>query len=319
MASTPKLQAMTAPGTRNLRLAWIKTDGTVDASQANVTIDLAALGTAAMAIQALADGSYVLASANFSGGAGAALYYFIGFAVPSSGPHGTGQQLLNASPNGTLQTLIVACPWNAAWTTSDHPISAQTKVYIALPEHLRDTIASELVPDLTGAATSGTVTYTGYTFTLQSAGAYFDQYRTATPPSGSGLPAETQYITIPYKVGDFIWAATSATNINVQVNSGDAITGATVAAGGTGYKVGDTISVSGGTGTPPTFTVASISGGGSSGPITGVTLVTVGSAFGGAVNPMAVTGGSGSGASLNMSYVLVTLRDTNVAARSWGD
>lgn len=75
-----------------------------------------------------------------------------------------------------------------------------------------------------------------------------------------------------------------------------------VADGGTGYTVGDTLTVVGGTGTAATFNVSAISGGGGTGPATNVTLTTAGAYTVLPTNPVATTGGTGSGATLNVDF-----------------
>jgi hypothetical protein len=75
---------------------------------------------------------------------------------------------------------------------------------------------------------------------------------------------------------------------------------ATVAGGGTGYTVGDTLTIVGGTPltTAATYTVATVS----SGVITAVTVANGNSYTTIPTNPVSVTGGTGSGATLNLTY-----------------
>lgn len=76
------------------------------------------------------------------------------------------------------------------------------------------------------------------------------------------------------------------------------VTAAAVAAGGTGYTVGDTLTVSGGTGGPSaTLTVSTVS----SGAITAVTVASAGAYTTAPSNPASVTGGTGSGATFNLT------------------
>jgi hypothetical protein len=73
-------------------------------------------------------------------------------------------------------------------------------------------------------------------------------------------------------------------------------------AGGSGYKVGDVLTVSGGTSTiPATLTIASITGA-SSGPIATLTVTQLGSYTVVPPNYVSVTGGSGSGAVLTLIW-----------------
>jgi hypothetical protein len=76
--------------------------------------------------------------------------------------------------------------------------------------------------------------------------------------------------------------------------------GATVQAGGTGYTVGDVLTVVGGTPVvgAATLTVATVS----AGVITGVTVTNFGSYVTTPTNPVSVTGGTGSGATFNLIY-----------------
>ena len=74
---------------------------------------------------------------------------------------------------------------------------------------------------------------------------------------------------------------------------------AAIAGGGTGYTVGDTLTVSGGTGTIDTeLTVSTVS----AGVITGVTISNAGSYDSAPSNPVSVTGGSGSSATFNLTF-----------------
>ena len=72
---------------------------------------------------------------------------------------------------------------------------------------------------------------------------------------------------------------------------------ATVAAGGSGYTDNDTLTVSGVTGTAPTFT-ATVSGG----VVQSVTLATAGAATVVPTDPAATTGGTGTGCTLNVLW-----------------
>ena len=78
---------------------------------------------------------------------------------------------------------------------------------------------------------------------------------------------------------------------------------ATVAAGGTGYTVGDDITVVGGNfATAAVFNVDSVS----SGAITAVSLVTAGEYRDKPTNPVSVTGGTGTGGTLNVTFIPYT-------------
>lgn len=74
---------------------------------------------------------------------------------------------------------------------------------------------------------------------------------------------------------------------------------ATVGSGGTGYTVGDDITVAGGTSTvQAVFNVDSVSGG----VVTAVSLVTAGNYTALPANPAATSGGTGTGCTLNVTY-----------------
>ena len=99
-----------------------------------------------------------------------------------------------------------------------------------------------------------------------------------------------------------------ATGINSVVPNFDAAVSATVAAGGTGYTVGDDMTVSGGTSSvAAVFNVDAVSGG----VVTAVSLVTGGAYTVEPTNPASTTGGTGTGCTLNVTYdkaVFVPLR-----------
>jgi len=73
---------------------------------------------------------------------------------------------------------------------------------------------------------------------------------------------------------------------------------ATVAAGGTGYTVGDDITLVGGTGTASVFNVDTVSGG----VVTAVSIVTAGSYTVKPTDPVSTTGGTGTGCTLNVTF-----------------
>lgn len=83
---------------------------------------------------------------------------------------------------------------------------------------------------------------------------------------------------------------------------------ATLSAGGTGYVVGDLLTVVGGTfTTAATITVASVS----SGAITGINLTTPGIYAVAPSNPVSVTGGYGSGATFTLNFGLLSVALVN--------
>jgi len=88
---------------------------------------------------------------------------------------------------------------------------------------------------------------------------------------------------------------------------------ATIVSGGTGYTVGNVLTVVGGTGTAATLTVSTVS----AGVITGVTVTSFGSYTALPSNPVSVTGGTGSGATFTATYAWAagaTLTITNAGS-----
>ena len=89
------------------------------------------------------------------------------------------------------------------------------------------------------------------------------------------------------------------------------------AAGGSGYAVGDTLGVTGDTGTQAVFTITSISGGGGTGPVTGITITTAGSLTVTNTgtpngNPRSTsTSGSGTGCTLSVYYSITSISITS--------
>jgi hypothetical protein len=98
-------------------------------------------------------------------------------------------------------------------------------------------------------------------------------------------------------------APTTAGGVQAIVDFPMAVSGVTVASGGTGYTVGNVLSIVGGTlatGSAATITVATVS----SGVITSVTLTTAGVYSTLPTNPVSVTGGSGSSATFNLTWLV---------------
>lgn len=91
---------------------------------------------------------------------------------------------------------------------------------------------------------------------------------------------------------------------------------ATVSAGGTGYSVGNNLTVSLGDGVQghgavaAVFQVATVGGGGA---VTSVTLVTAGNYEETPTNPAATTGGAGTGATLTVTWINATTQDNMLA------
>jgi hypothetical protein len=76
-----------------------------------------------------------------------------------------------------------------------------------------------------------------------------------------------------------------------------------IVSGGTGYTVGNTLTLVGGTGSAATLTVSTVSGG----VITAVTIGSFGSYSVVPTNPISVTGGSGSGATFTVTWGVGTI------------
>lgn len=109
--------------------------------------------------------------------------------------------------------------------------------------------------------------------------------------------------------------AGAAASTTVRVQSAVISSTANSSAGGTGYKVGDTLTVSGGTSTVvATLTVASVTGGGSSGPIGTLSVAQAGSYSVVPPNYVSVTGGSGSGAVPTLAWELNTVTMTSAGS-----
>ena len=108
-----------------------------------------------------------------------------------------------------------------------------------------------------------------------------------------------------------ISAPTTANGVQATATVSVQCTAATIASGGTGYTVGDTISMVGGTFTSVgTFRVATVSGG----VITSVDTPNFASYTVTPSNPVSVTGGTGSGATLNVIYFIGTFTITNAGS-----
>jgi hypothetical protein len=99
--------------------------------------------------------------------------------------------------------------------------------------------------------------------------------------------------------------------------SGQFVSAAVVAAGGTGYTVGDVLTVVGGTKTvAATVTVATISGGGGTGPVATVTVTLGGNYSAPPANPASTAGGTGTLCTLTLTSVskIVTLANQVVGS-----
>jgi hypothetical protein len=114
--------------------------------------------------------------------------------------------------------------------------------------------------------------------------------------------AGSGYTTIPSVA---ISAPTTAGGVQAVVTVAQMqIAGATIQSGGTGYTVGDTLTIVGGTPvtTAATLTVATVSGG----VITSISVGTFTNYTALPTNPVSVTGGTGSGATFNVTYAVIS-------------
>jgi hypothetical protein len=108
-------------------------------------------------------------------------------------------------------------------------------------------------------------------------------------------------------------APTTAGGVQATATCYVQITSATIAGGGTGYTVGDTITMVGGTlafGGAGTFRVATVSGG----VITSVDTPNFAAYAVVPTNPVSITGGTGSGATLNVNYFIGAFTITNAGS-----
>lgn len=85
---------------------------------------------------------------------------------------------------------------------------------------------------------------------------------------------------------------------------------------GTGYVVGNVLTVVGGTGTAATYRVTSV---GASGAVTGIDLVSSGDYTVQPTSPMLTTGGAGTGCRLQLKYANATAMLTDFMTSAVGD
>jgi hypothetical protein len=140
----------------------------------------------------------------------------------------------------------------------------------------------------TGATAAATLSGDITVGTCSTVGQVVTATKTASGAGYSSIPAASTG-------GGGGGGATFSLAMNVQA--------AVVANGGTGYAVGNSLSVVGGTGAAAVLTVSAVSGG----AITAVTIANAGSYTALPTNPASVTGGSGTGATFNLTYSLGTI------------
>jgi hypothetical protein len=120
---------------------------------------------------------------------------------------------------------------------------------------------------------------------------------TAITRTASGTPS---YTTVPSVT---LSAPTTAGGVQATASVTMFVGSATVSAGGSGYLVGDVLTVSGGTGSAPTLTVATLSGS----AVATVTITNAGSLTALPSNPVSVTGGTGTNATFTIGWGVNTI------------
>ena len=120
---------------------------------------------------------------------------------------------------------------------------------------------------------------------------------TAITRTASGTP---NYTTVPSVT---LSAPTTAGGVQATASVTMFVGSATVSAGGSGYLVGDVLTVTGGTGSAPTLTVATLSGS----AVATVTITNAGALTALPTNPASTTGGTGSGATFTIGWGVNTI------------
>jgi hypothetical protein len=120
---------------------------------------------------------------------------------------------------------------------------------------------------------------------------------TAITRTASGGPS---YTTVPSVT---LSAPTTSGGVQATASVTMFISTATVSAGGSGYLVGDVLTISGGTGTGGTLTVATLSGS----AVATVTITNAGIFTALPSNPVSVTGGTGTGATFTLGWGVNTI------------
>lgn len=124
---------------------------------------------------------------------------------------------------------------------------------------------------------------------------------TAITPTAAG----SGYTSIPSCA---ISAPTTAGGVQATGGPNMGLSTVTIASGGTGYTVGDVLTLSGGTGTAATVTVATLSGS----AVATVTITTLGAYTVLPTNPVTLTGGTGSGATLTVNTYAIRTNTFNI-------
>jgi Ca2+-binding RTX toxin-like protein len=163
------------------------------------------------------------------------------------------------------------------WDTSAHIVSAVGAV-------------SALTLTLSGGAGDDTLAGGSGTNTLIG-GAGNDTFLQSSTARAEDLQGGDGVDTVDYSV--------RSAPVFVSVGRNAGIATVTLGAAGTGYTVGDVLTLAGSKVNPGTVTVATITGGGATGPVGTVTLTTAGSGY--AAATAATTGGTGTGATITIA------------------
>lgn len=124
---------------------------------------------------------------------------------------------------------------------------------------------------------------------------------TAITPTAAG----SGYTSVPSCA---ISAPTTAGGVQATGGPNMGLSTVVIASGGSGYTVGDVLTLSGGTGTAATVTVATLSGS----AVATVTITTLGAYTVLPTNPVTLTGGTGSGATLTVNTYAIRTNTFNI-------
>lgn len=196
---------------------------------------------------------------------------------------GQANVLFNSSNNTYTQFLVNGANSAVNYHQVAGSVAGQAPIYSVLGTDTNISMAFQ--PKGTGAidlaaGSSGVNISNGGTVTAIT--------RTATGSAYTSAPTCT--VSAPTTAGGVQATATSLMGINVLG----------IVSGGTGYTVGDTLTLVGGTGTVATLTVSTVS----SGVITAVTVGSFGSYSVVPTNPISVTGGTGSSATFTSTWAV---------------
>jgi len=192
-------------------------------------------------------------------------------------------------------------------------VNFYSNLFTALQLNIAHTASAVNYVQVTGAATTkGTIissqgSDSNISSVFQSKGT--GAIDLAAGSSGVNISNGGTVTAITHTAGGFSYTSVPSVVISAPTTAGgvqatatvsvQATSSTSVSSGGTGYTVGDVLTVSGGTyATQSQFTVATVS----AGVITGITITTAGSYSVVPSSPASVTGGTGSGATLSMLW-----------------